>query len=298
MAETGGADHGIARLLPKKRPSRGIVAAVVLVASWGGGFAAYNYLMDRSARDDEECIDSSFRVPRTFRPAKPPVEVGGDVPPLEIVMGQRRGVARDEVHIDAPAMLEPVQLVNPEGERRVGRLEVHASSLDGEEGDTIPRREVHGRVKLLGQSLVIDVCIDAREVDGLSPGAYEGTLIITDPRVTPLSVPVTATVQARYLWLLAPMVLLLPALGLLLVWQSVTLSDHKASFGRGALVTYLTAVGATASVFGAQGVNNPAWGGAGAFFALIATMYVTSTGATATLGGAGGAVARDNPEKV
>ncbi|HEX2057564.1 MAG TPA: hypothetical protein VHI71_04265 [Actinomycetota bacterium] len=297
MADADGGDDGVERPF-KKRLTRGILTAVVVAAVWGGGFAAYGFFMDRSSEDDEGCIDSSFRVPRAFRPTNPPVELGGDVPSLEIVMGQRRGVARDEVHVDAPALLEQVQLVNPEGERRRNRLEVHASSLDSLEGDTIPRGDVHGRVKVLGQSLVIDVCIDAREVDGLSPGAYEGTLIITDPRVTPVSLPVSATVQARYLWLLSPLVLLLPGIGLLLVWQSVTSSQHEASFGRGALVTFITAMGATASVFGAQGVNNPAWGGADAFFALIATMYVTATGATATLGGAGGAVARDNPKKV
>lgn len=295
-----GGEKSRRRLASSRGPGRWlsghrVLAAVLLLVTWAGGFRAYDLFMDRSDRDDEECFDSSFRAPRGFEPAASPVEFGGEIPPLEMVLGQRRGAARDGLQIDAPARLEEVQLVNPAGERRSKRLEVHASSLDSPAGDTIPRSRVHGRVTVLGQTLVVDVCVDAREVEGLSPGAYEGSLFVTDPRVAPVSVPVAVSVQARYLWLLAPLVLLLPALGLLLVWQSVTSPDHEARFGRGALVTYVTAVGATASVFGAQGLNNPAWGGVNAFFALIATMYVTATGATATLGGAAGAVARDNP---
>lgn len=274
------------------------VALSVLVGGvlWGTGFWVYNYVEDRSDKSDEPCFDSTYRVPRTYSQDEPSVEIGGEPQSLEIAFGQSRGSARDEVHLEAPSGIPHVQLVNEDGETQGRRLEIHATSLDGERG-TLERKYVHGRAKILGSALVIDVCVDGR-TRNLASGTYEGSLIITDPRVAPLTLPVTMTVQARYVWALAPMVLLLPLLGLVLVWQSVTNSDHRANFGRGALVTYVTALGATAAVFGGQGLNNPAWGGAEAFFALIATMYVAATGATASLGGPGGGVAQDNPAKV
>jgi hypothetical protein len=79
-----------------------------------------------------------------------------------------------------------------------------------------------------------------------------------------------------------------------LVWTSVT-SGSKPLFRSGALSTLIVAGGATAAVFGAQGLANPSWGGASALFGLVAAMYTAATGVTVTLGGPGGQAAKDNP---
>ena len=267
----------------RKHPWLASMGALLLLTLWGAGFWLYNDRMDAAAENDLECFDSTFSD-RERKRRGTLVEIPGEAPPLEVAFGQGRGVARDHVSLATVP-------------RMPRRLEVSATPLDGERG-SIARKFVHGRVKVYGDDLVVDLCLDAREIDHINSGEYEGQLVITDKRVAAVSVPVMVEVQARYLWLLAPFVLLLPYLGLVLVWQSVTQAGKKERYGRGALVTYITAVGATGTAFAAQGLRDPSWGGAEAAFAIIATMYAAAAGATASLGGPGGAVGQDNADAV
>jgi hypothetical protein len=109
-----------------------------------------------------------------------------------------------------------------------------------------------------------------------------------------MTVPLAVNIQAPYLYYLMPLIIVFPVLGLLIVWTTASKAD-EAKFGRGALTTLIAAVGATTTVFAAQGVSNPAWGGGPlAVGALIAAMYTAATGVTATLGSAAGQVKLDN----
>jgi hypothetical protein len=223
--------------------------------------------------DDDKCFASST----VQSPETPPAELVEIEPGDERLMlkfDQRRGVRKDQALVTAP-VTAPQQ------------LEVSTTAFKSED-DLIPEEEINVRATRAGQSIKVDVCVDARNLDRLHPGEYSGTVSIIDNRVTKVDIPVSLTAQARYLLPMGLLVFLFPALAIYLVWTAFSASD-QAKYRRGAVTTAITAVGATAAIFAAQGLNNPSWNGLTSAGALVASMYAAATAAAATFGGTGSA---------
>lgn len=233
--------------------------------------------INRADEKDARCFTDTFTAPAA---TGTPAPLGTVVEQLEIDFGGSRGAERTEVRFTPP---------NPPP----SQIEVQASSLTGKAG-IIPAEQVHVRAHTLRDTVLVDACVDLRTVGRVHSGSYSGVIVVTDPRVSELTMPLVVNVQARYLYWLGPLVLLLPLLGLLIVWTTTTSAD-QARFGRGALTTLIAALAATAAVFGAQGISNPAWGGGLlAVGGLVASMYTAAIGVTATLGSAAGQVQADS----
>jgi len=252
--------------------------AIVVSGIWVLFAILWDASINRGDRHDPVCFADTFSAPT---PSGTPVSIGTTDEQLQLNFGGSRGAQRDELRLTPP--------VTPPSQ-----LEVQPSALTGDAG-TIPAEQVHVRATGLRDTLLVDVCLDIRTVGRIHSGSYSGVVVFTDPRVTELTIPLGVNIQGRYLYYLAPLVLLLPLLGLLIVWTTTTPAS-EATFGRGALTTFIAAVAATGTVFGAQGISNPAWGG-GLLAAggLVASMYTAAIGVTATLGGAAGQVKADNP---
>lgn len=242
----------------------GVLGAVV----WVIGASTYIALANHGDRKARPCFTDRFVAPPLPSGAEV-VDLGVISDRLELKFGQDRGPKQDEVQVGAENV-------------PAGSLEIGPTALRGG-GGTIEAEAVHVKARVLRNLVLVDACLDLRN-RGISAGTYEGTVIVTDPRASALTIPVTATVQARYLWFLSPLILLFPLLGLLLVWSAAS-GPGRPKLGWGALKTIVLAIGATAVVFGGQGLSNEAWGGVLAAGALIATMYTAAVGVTATLGG-------------
>jgi hypothetical protein len=247
-----------------------VAAAVALL--WPIGYLVYVAVMDRADRTDPVCFpDDGFKAAPTEK--DPVVDLGavGKETKLHLDFGQSRGRQRDEVSFTVAGSPPP-------------QLEVRPTAL-GTKGHTIDREKVHVRALSDRNQISVGVCIDRNEVGRLHSGTYSGLVTFTDPRVSSLSVPIEMTVQARYLWLLSPFVLLMPLLALYIAWTSIASSDRP-SFGQGAFRTYLAAVGTTGVAFGAA-ASNDSWGRPPAAFGLIASMYAAAAATALTLGGPG-----------
>jgi len=261
---------------PKKRLWQ--IAAIV-AAVWILGAFALGYFLNRGDMKDPKCPPGSPQSQQQI-PVENPFDLGTTDEELEINFGVTRGASSDEIRLNAPAT-PPVDIA------------VAPSSLTGDAG-TIDADKVNVRATTLRDTILLHACLDIRTAGRVHSGSYSGVVVFTDPRVKALTVPLTVNVQGPYLFYLGPLILLLPLLGLIVVWTT-TSKMGQTNFGKGALTTYIASVAATAAVFGAQGLSNPAWGGGPlAAGALIAAMYTAATGVTATLGSALGQVKLDN----
>lgn len=236
------------------------------------GFQYYDYRRTEAAKDDP-CFAEDGPRTRDQGKRKKVLNIGETTEVLALRFGQDRGTARDTVHFDVAEELPQ-------------RLAIRSTALQHEE-HTIDRKYIKVRARALRDRVVIDACVDARGLGRIRSGTYEGLAIVTDRRVSGLAMPMTLTVQARYLPLLAFFIPIMPLLGLILVWTTMTPKKVAADVGKGGWVTYITAVGATAVAYNAAGLENPAWGGVVAAAALVAAMYTAATAVTATLGGGG-----------
>jgi hypothetical protein len=251
-----------------RRLPRWVFPTLAATLVWVLGAVGYIAILNRADRHATDCFQNTFVAPPLASGATV-MDLGVISDRLELKFGQNRGPRRDEVQVkaeNAPA----------------GSLEIGSTALRGGMG-TIEAEAVHVTARVLRNLVLVDACLDLRG-RSVPPGRYEGTAIITDPRVSALTIPMTAVVQARYLWFLSPLVLLFPLLGLLLIWSAAS-DSNRPKLGLGALKTIVLAIGATAVAFGGQGVSNESWGGVLAAGALIATMYTAAVGVTATLGG-------------
>jgi hypothetical protein len=264
------------------KPRFWATTSIVVVVLWVAGALALSYFLDRGDKKDPPCPQSaqSSEGPASGVPPPSPVDLGTTDEKLEIDFGVTRGASSDEIRLNAPS-------APPTG------IAVAPSSLTGDAG-TIDAGNVRVRATSLRDTVLLDVCLDIRTAGRVHSGSYSGVVIFTDTRVKALTVPLIVNVQGPYLYYLCPLILILPLLGLLIVWTTASKVEDT-NFGKGALTTFIAAVAATAAVFGAQGLSNPAWGGgpltAGA---LVAAMYTAATGVTATLGSAAGQVKLDN----
>ncbi|MGH9149507.1 MAG: hypothetical protein ACRD0F_04120 [Acidimicrobiales bacterium] len=187
---------------------------------------------------------------------------------LDLVFRAARGTERDTLVLAASGDLS-------------GEIGAEVVGLSGD-GRAIPARAVVVRARALRSSVALEVCLAGKDLGREESGSYSGTIVFTDPRITPLSVPFSASIQARYVWLVAPLVLLLPVLALAAV-PGTSLGSRRDD-----AKAWVAGLGAAGTVFGAQGLSNPSWGGSVALFGLVASMYVAAAGVVATVSASAG----------
>lgn len=233
-----------------------VVTAIILSLGW---LVGYGVFASNRYNDDAKCFNEPFESP----PAEAPtIELKTPAEEAQLAFGQSRGSLSDQVVLDGPSGL-------PE------KLAVASSAL-ASDNRTIPSEKVH--VRAIGQRnrVLLDVCVDAREISHLASGTYKGSIVFLDQRVVPTSVSLTMTVQPRYLYLLAPSILLVPFIALYVVWAAIT-TDDKPKFEAGAIRTWLLAVGAAAVAYNAQGISKEGWtGGLSAVGSLLAGIYAAA----------------------
>lgn len=225
--------------------------------------------LNRADSDDPPCEQQQGAA--ASRRTDPPVDaepIGLEPGEEELLlaMGFGRGTENHSVTLAAGSPIE--------GDDRIS---VTTTALVGDSG-AIPARYVKATARAARSAVILDVCIESNAVGMEENGTFTGSVIFTDERVSPLTVPVTVTAQSRYIWAVAPLVLILPFVAL-----SVTSATRfKASHQN--VRAWMGGVGAAGAVFGAQALANPSWGGPVATFGLIASMYVAATGIAATVG--------------
>jgi hypothetical protein len=277
--------EGLRRLQPQRRwlDQHFLKGQAFLKGAWGrlvvfgvaGLIVCFIFLalsvvaMNRAESDDPPCEQQQgTTAPRRTEPlvdAEPiGLELGED--DLALSMGFGRGTENDSITLAAGSPIEGTI-----------SIDVTTTALTGDNG-AIPARYVEATARATRSAVILDVCI-RRKVLGLEEnGTFTGSVIFTDERVSPLTVPVTVTAQSRYIWAVAPLVLMLPFVAL-----SVTSATGLQASGQN-VKAWIAGVGAAGAVFGAQALANPSWGGPVATFGLIASMYVAATGIAATVG--------------
>jgi len=243
------------------------VGALILLGLWGLWVAGYQLAMNQRDKKDTACFTETYLSSQT---STQPIALTGADDALRLRFNQSRGTERDQVALVAGSMPPP-------------ELEVSVSALR-QEGETIDGANVHVRARSQRNTVLLDLCVSAKDVGRVSSGVYRGTVTFTDQRVESFAVPVEVSIQARYLWWLAPAVILVPMLALFVVWGDNSGIQATPAFGVNVLRTLVPAIGAAGVVYGAQGIANVGWGGPQAVFGLIASMYAAATGAAVTVG--------------
>jgi hypothetical protein len=147
----------------------------------------------------------------------------------------------------------------------------------------------------VGSGLVLEICIDSqpltvdddtvsREETGFTdwlrgttntrPGTYTTNVHIIHDDVTIEPIPIQVRFQGRYLWLLAPLVMVMPALAIAIVYGLKPPVRWP--------LVYVSTLGTTAVAFNAQALSDPDWGGIVACFGLVGATF-TSAITTATI---------------
>lgn len=233
-----------------------IVGVVVLSIAW---LAIYGLIVVTRYDDDPQCFQEEFDSPVVDSPT---IDLKSPTEEIQLAFGQSRGSLSDQVLLEAPNSL-------PE------KLAVAPSALASADR-TIPVDKVHVRATGQRNRVLLDVCVDAREIPHLASGTYKGSIVFLDQRVVPTSVSMTMTVQPRYLYAIAPLILVVPFVALYVVWAAVA-GDDKPKFEAGAIRTWVLAAGGAAVAYNAQGISKPGWtGGLSAVGSLIAGMYAAS----------------------
>lgn len=252
----------------KGRLSGWRVGTLILLGLWGLWVVIYQFSMNQRDNKDKPCFSERYVSSQT---STEPIALTADAADaLRLRFNQSRGTERDQVALVAGSLPPP-------------ELEVSVSALR-QEGETIDGANVHVRARSQRNTVLLDLCVSAKDVGRVSSGVYRGTVTFTDQRVESFAVPVEVSIQARYLWWLAPAVILVPMLALLVVWGDNAGKPRTTGFGVNALRTLVPAIGAAGVVYGAQGIANVGWGGPQAVFGLIASMYAAATGAAVTVG--------------
>lgn len=241
--------------------------ALGVLTVWALFIAGYQILMDRRDKNDGDCFSEAFQTSDVS--TQPIALTASSDEQLTLRFDQSRGTERDQA-IVAAASKPPEQ------------IEVAASALVGE-NQTIQAESVHVRAKAQRNTVLLDVCVDARNIGRVQSGTYNGNVTFTDERVSALAVPIELTIQARYLWWLSPLVLLMPLVALYVTWGSLPPAERP-TISHGLVRTVVAGIAATAVVYGAQGIANRGWGGAQAAFGLIGAMYAGAAAAAVTIG--------------
>ncbi len=238
----------------------------ILGVAWVVWALGYQVVMDQRYADDRKCFVDTFTTAET---STTPIALTSNADEtLRLRFDQSRGSERDQIALAAGAPPPP-------------QVQVSVSALR-REGQTIDDSDVHVRARSQRNTVLLDLCVDARTIDRVSAGVYRGTVTFTDQRVEAFSVPVEVSFQARYLWWLAPLVLFLPMLAMVVI---STDEARAIRWGLSRPRTLIAAIGAAGVVFGTQGVANAGWGGPQAAFGIIASMYAAATGAAVTVTG-------------
>lgn len=196
-------------------------------------------------------------------------------PKLSLSFDSKRGVKRTGVSWETPAGVTPPDDVS-----------LTISPLVGPEGfiDTAPisdnplTERISARTVFGGGRTTVTLCFDARQLPEVDHGQYLGSLATNDERVERLLIPVEVNFQSHYLWWGIPIGAAVFILSLWLVWTTFETQTWPRR-----VVTAATALGAIATVFISQGMENPTWGGPRALGVLTVAMYTAATGATATV---------------
>lgn len=260
----------------KSALSRSWRVGVPILLVWGLFIGAYQFAMDRRDDSDSSCFTDDFQNAEIS--TAPIALTLGSEEQLSLRFDQSRGTERDQV-IVAAASKPP------------DKLEVAVSALGGDD-QTIRSEDVRVRATSQRDTVLLDICVDARNLQRVQSGTYDGVVTFTDERVTALAVPVKVTLQARYLWWLSPLVLLMPFVALYVTWGSLP-STERPTLSHGLVRTVVASIAACAVVYGAQGLADRGWGGAEAAFGLVGVMYAAAAGAAVTVGSPS---KRENPE--
>ncbi len=245
---------------------------------WVVFIVGLNLYMTQRDGDDPKCFEDTFSNDDVS--TDPIALTAPSDELLSLRFEHARGKEQDEVIIAAAA--KP-----PE------HLEVAVSALSGER-QTISSEDVRVKATSQRNTVFLDLCFDARDVGRIQNGTYKGLVTFTDERVSALAIPVEATFQSRYLWWLAPLVLLMPLVALYVTWGSLP-SAERPTLSHGLVRTFVVSVAAAGVVFGAQGIANQGWGGVQAAFGLIGGMYAAAAGAAVTVGSATSRENQDPP---
>ncbi|HEV7721124.1 MAG TPA: hypothetical protein VGO60_07555 [Iamia sp.] len=270
-----------------------IVVALALVLWWAGVFGWF-YLQDTATSSD--CANGTKEIQAESTAGAGAGTENGDDPDAPAATATSTLTAPESFDFtsrrDAQTHVIPIEV---EGEvPDVSKAEVVVDGFDGPAG--APAIDAVYDLRAVGSGLVLEVCIDSRPlkvsgetvarkkapgiIDWLRgtadtrPGTYTTNVHIVQDGVATEPIPIQVRFQGRYIWLLAPLVLFMPALAISIVY-SKTPPD-------GWWLVYFTTLGATAVAFNAQALSDPDWGGIVACFGLVGATF-TSAVAAATL---------------
>lgn len=245
-----------------------IVFAATALGIWVAFAGFYHWAMDNIAQSEPQCEEAVSES--TSEAGEPSYTLTQPAPEeaMSINFGQDRGPKRDE-------MRWPVEGRLP---AEISSMEVESTSLQGPRA-TIDDRFVHVSARRQGDAVTISACLDGYEMGGLRSGSYEGSIILTDPRFHSVSIPLTVTVQARYLMsIFLPGIFLVTApLAVWMVWSKF--SDKDSRLGAHALRAGMAAVLISAPIFLSQGWSVADWGGFASAAALAVSLYAAAAGA-------------------
>lgn len=189
----------------------------------------------------------------------------GDQP--VIVMGSVRG---------ASATLIRLKLPKDSSTLDVGSIRATSTAFVRSGGGLLAPPTV--AVQASGAFVIVSACavVKSNVTWSQYTGKYVSYLTISGNGFSPLVVPLTVEVQARYLWLLAPWILWAALLSVALLGAAGT--------AKATTIAAMAAAGAAAGIFVAQGVSNNSWGGGLVpAVTLVAAMYVAAAGTVATV---------------
>lgn len=268
----------------------GVVAFLLLY--WAATFTFF-YRLDAELQNRCEAYQPAPArdpAPIPGRPRPEPIKLSAPTEPARMSFGPLRRAQTVTVDLGSDVPLP--------GDVGAAAVVVDGPFHEGERSALV----VNYAVRVIDDEVKIDLCVDPSPTTGedakARPGFAEwlrGTFTTragthtaqVDLRHQGIDAdPVTLEIdaQGRYLWLLAPGIVIFPFFAIWLAYPDPP--DHLKEW----LVPALAGAIATGVAFGTQGFNDASWGGTNATFALIAVMYSTSIAAVATAAKAPSAV--------
>jgi hypothetical protein len=146
--------------------------------------------------------------------------------------------------------------------------------------------------RFVGDTLVLTWCLS--RPSGAHPGLYHGTLVVDDPRVRPLTIPVDLALSYEDTALMFMLLPVIGAVALLMSWNIRASRDPGEPVVAGAFFGWLLTLegvgalvagtAAMVGVFWATYMNATVWGATSwELFALVGALYVAFVGAAATV---------------
>jgi len=273
---------------------RGVIVVALLIALWWAGVFGWFYMQDTATSSD--CANGTKEIQAESTAGAAAGADDADDADTPAVTATSTLTAPESFDFtsrrDAQTHVIPIAV---EGEvPDVSEAEVVVDGFDGPAG--APAIDAVYDLRAVGSGLVLEVCIDSRPlkvtgetvarkkapgfIDWLRgtadtrPGTYTTNIHIVHDGVSTEPIPIQVRFQGRYIWLLAPLVLFMPALAIAIVYSKAPPD--------GWWLVYFSTLGATAVAFNAQALSDPDWGGIVACFGLVGATF-TSAVAAATL---------------